>query len=515
MNPRLALVAVAAAVTLAARPAHAGSVDVPVVYGGPTPSEAADADARRVTATNAPARWFLSPATPVVADLYTLGSSSLTPCGAEPVAPDRFRAEAAAALESLDLVLPDEASEQFERAAGELPCLATPLAPADLAAFQFSRAIAALTRSTPDKELGFAAFTAAIAADPATPWNEDYPAFPRSVFFESKVAQLTAARARVWVLPEPGLTVLLEGSPVDGRPEGNDVLAGRHLLHLTRGDATWSGEIDLPPGGELVVGGAGAAWDALQSSPDPTRAARAYALRRAVVGGFGERVVLTRPGAYAVLDRDGTLHAWSDEGAFRSRLGVEVGGAWLYYERNIEVPAVDVPNPADQWASAQLALLWRFHPVFSAHVGGGAAWSGPFEVDGADAWRVMARANLGLAAETPRGRLRPGLFLDLAALLPGPMTVRGESKPILLLGPLAGATLSAGLTDVVWLQAYAGGGWLGSEAASAGLNVQLRFPPFRQRVVLPSEPSPALTPASSSPSQGAGPAGATLGSSVR
>ena len=464
--------------------AYAAQPDVAAVYGGGAPDADAEKEARRVTGSAEPALWFLEPLPPVQPGTWVLGSADVIPCDEATVPMEAFEAAAAAALQSLDEILPDEASARFEAAASMLPCLELPPAPDALAAFQFNRGIAALTRADRDQALGLAAFVAAITADPDTPWNEDYPALPRSVFFEGKVAQLNAPRAQVWLLPEADTRVWFEGNELNSSGEGNRVLVGRHLVHIQQGDNHWRGQLDLPPGAELVIGPAAQAWEALLSDADAQAAARAFTVRRAVGAAFQRRVLLTRPGAFATMGADGALGSWSDEGAWRPRLAFELGGDWRYYERHIEVPPVDIPNPGDLWAGPHLGVVVRFHPIFSAHIGGGLGWSGPFELQGEQLWRLMASGKLGVGAELPKGPVRPGAFVDLGLLLPGEMTVAGEPTDVVLLGPVAGATLALRLTELLWLQLRAQGGWIGSTTASAGLDLQLRLPPLNRYAAL-------------------------------
>lgn len=449
----------------------------PVLYGGDAPDAVAEKEARAIAGAAEPARWYLEPIAPVIPGVYALGPAQLAPCAAEPVPADVFLAEAAGAQAALDEVLPDEASAAYERAAARLPCLAEPLPPAELAQFQFHRGIAALTRRTPDKDLGLRAFAAAISAQPDTAWNEAYAAFPRSVFFEGKVALLEAPRARVWLVAGEGTRLWLEGRELDRGVAGTEVLAGPHLAHVRHGDLTWAGVVDLPAGGEVVIGEGGRLWEVVVAPTESTEAPRAIAARRAVSAAFAQPVLVTRPGAYASLGADGSLGAWSDEGPYRTRLGVDVGAAWLLYERHIESPPVDVPNPSDAWALPHAALVVRFHPVLSARLGVGLAASGPFAVGSERLWRLMGSGNLGVAAEAPRGRVRPGAAVDLAVLLPGELTVAGEPTDVVLVGALASGTVATPVSDLVWIQAHVGGGWLGSASGSAGLTVQLRFPP--------------------------------------
>ncbi|MFT4628842.1 MAG: hypothetical protein ACI8PZ_007538, partial [Myxococcota bacterium] len=239
--------------------------EAPVLYGGRA-IDAAVAQQAALDAADGPTddhagpRWFLEPVNALLPGLVVLGPASFTPCNDVPISHDELEAQTAAGLEQLDLILPAEASATLDEAATRLPCLDTPPTPAALADLHFARGIAALLREDRDVDIGRAAFEAAITATPDLPWDEDYPAFPRSVFFEAKVHLLTMPRARIWVPPSPDLHVYLEGHALSHAESGTEVLAGDHLLHVTRGDRTWSGAVTLEPGSRLVIGAPEELW---------------------------------------------------------------------------------------------------------------------------------------------------------------------------------------------------------------------------------------------------------------
>lgn len=457
-----------------------------VLYGGPAPSEAAASASQRTIGRQLPTDWFLAPFEPAVPDAYLLGAAAFTPCADAPVPAERVRALATEGRRLLDEILPDEANAPYAEAAALLPCLAEPLDPEELAQLEFHRAIAVLTRRSgtraENKAAGLQAFATATAADEDIAWNEDYSSYPRSVFFESKVALLTAPRARLWVLKDGGTRLWIEGREVPPGAGGVDLLAGAHLVHLQRGEQRWSGLLELAPGAEVLVGDADAAWRTLVGNGGDVD--RALALRRALLAAWAGPLVVVRSDAFAHLDPDGTLRPWSTDGAYRPRLTLQLGGRWLYLDRNVRVPRLDIPLPSDQWAMPALAVGLKFHPALSAHLEGALALSGPFESAGLTLWRLMGATRLGLAIETPRGVLRPGAVLDAVGLLPGQMEVAGERRAILLLGPMVSGTLALRLTEHLYLQLDAGGGWVGSGAARAGLSTQARFPPARRRLDL-------------------------------
>lgn len=456
-----------------------------VLYGGAAASAEQVKAADRTTGRDVEARWFLESIAPAVPGVYLLGGATFAPCTSEPVPVDRVRALAADGLALLDDILPDDAVAPYAEGAALLPCLVEPLPPEELARLHFGRAIATLTQKagdrTANKAVGLSAFAAATAAEPELQWDEAYSSYPRSVFFEGKVQLLKAPRARVWLVDDGHTRLWIEGRELTASREGVNLLAGSHLVHLARDGQTWSGELDLAPGAEVVIGEPAALWLALTSRDGVERG---LAARRGLTSAVGGPAVLVRGDAFAALEPDGSLQPWSDEGAYRARLILGLGGRWLYLRRDVQVPRLDTPMPASRWAMPPLTVALQFHPVFSVHAEGSFAFTGPFESAGEKHWRLMGGTRLGVKAEVPEGRLRPGLVLDAVGLLPGTMTVAGEARPIVLIGPMAAGALALRLTDLVFLELDAGAGWIGSPSARFGLEAQLRLPPARRRLEL-------------------------------
>jgi hypothetical protein len=464
--------------------ATAWAQDVPLLYGGDSANaEAAqqalvDASEAKVDSDQDP-RWFLEPIDLTLPGVVVLGEADLVSCESDRVSTDVVRTQTAAGVEQLEFILPAEASVLLEQAAVLLPCLDGPPEPVELAKLHFARGISALTRPGRDVPLGHSAFEAAISAQQELPWNEDYPAFPRSVFFEAKVNLLTTPRARVWVLPSPGLRVFIDGHALEAEESGSEVLAGRHLLHIRSGEDLWSGTVTVKPDARVVVGGPPDLWRVITADAVTEDAAsRAFTTRQALAASWDGNVVVTRPGASAVLDGEGVLATWSDEGRYRPRPRIELLVGWLPQALDIKTPPVDYANPSLHWGAPRVGAGLQITRWVSVRVAGGAAWSGPFDVDGTRRTRWMGLATAGVGAERPDGPVRLGVRADLIVLFPGSMSIQGEQSLVILGGPVASGTVSLRLTERVWIVAEAGVGWVGTATGSVSVGPQFRLPPL-------------------------------------
>ncbi|MCO4773393.1 MAG: hypothetical protein KDA24_25395 [Deltaproteobacteria bacterium] len=466
--------------------AHADE-ETPLLYGGGGPDDDAAQEARKSARDpSATPRWFLSASPPLVPGLHRLGPGVVDACAGPVLTLEEMKAQASEAFDLLDLVLPDEASAAYEALAERLPCLGAPPEPATLSLVEFNRAIAALTRAERDPDLGALAFAAAIASAPETPWNEDYSAFPRSVFFETKVRLLTTERAHVRVAVKDttgGTQFFLQGRQLGAEVEGNVVLAGRHLLQIVRGGETlWRGTLTLEPGEDVVLGDPESLYDIVtRRGQADDEVARAFTVRAALSALFGEALRVVRPGAVATVALDGELGEWSDEGAYKVRPRLDVGGSWMFLEKTIESPALDAPLPSSHHGLPHVAVGVQFLPAVYARLALALALSGPFEIQGVRKTRLIGMGRLGVGVERPEGRVRPGGRIDLTLGFPGRLDLAGEPAFTVLLGPLGVFTLAFGATEVLWFQLEVGGGWVGSEVITAGGSVQLRLPPPRRR----------------------------------
>lgn len=461
--------------------ATAYAADGPVLHGGPAPDPAAVEDARlQAGDADAEVRWVFDPLAERLADTAALGDATPSPCSADVWAASDFEQALEAGLEKLDLILPDEAAEALEVASSRLVCLAEPPAPDALARLHFVRGLAELTRAERDADAGREAFQAAVTADPDIAWDEDYPAFPRSVFFEAKVTLLTAPRARVWLLPDADVQVWLEGRPLTDAVGGQEILAGEHLVHVRTSEGAWRGALVVQPGAQVVLGRAESVWSVLiGAEATDTENARAFAVRRAIAEAHGGAVRVVRPGAWAPVSDAGDLGAWSDEGPFRPRLHIDVGIGWGFLDKQIDLPPVDIPAPSSHWGDPALGVAVRLSPRWSTRVAAGLSWSGPFSVDDRRETRLMGQLSVGAGHEAADGRVRPGARVDLNAFFPGALPVGGESSFALLFGPTAVGTLALRATDRLWLHAEAGGGWVGTARVTGAVRLQVRLPPRR------------------------------------